>query len=184
LTHSASVRLFLLRGYTADSSPGDYGNPLIGTRSKFELFPGNMYPAIAGPWGMNIWPPMTCHMADGWVYTYTADKIRGFKQTHQPSPWNNDYGQFSIMPMTGKPEFDEENRASWFSHKAEIAKPYYYSVYLADYDVTTEFAPTQRANMFRITFPETDSAFVVVDAFDKGSHVQVIPEENKIVGYS
>src|SRR5690606_6004266 len=83
-----------------------------------------------------------------------------------------------------KLEFDEEKRASWFSHKAEIAKPYYYSVYLADYDVTTEFAPTERANIFRITFPKTDSAFLAIDAFDKGSFVKYIPEENKIVGYS
>lgn len=184
LTFIAIVLLSLLRGFTQEFSPVDYVNPLIGTQSKFELSHGNTYPAIARPWGMNFWTPQTGKMGDGWVYTYTADKIRGFKQTHQPSPWNNDYGQFSIMPMTGKAEFDEENRASWFSHKAEVAKPYYYSVYLADYDVTTEFAPTQRANMFRITFPETDSAFVVVDAFDKGSHVQIIPEENKIVGYS
>ena len=165
-------------------SPVDYVNPLIGTQSKYELSHGNTYPAIARPWGMNFWTPQTGKMGDGWMYTYTADKIRGFKQTHQPSPWNNDYGQFSIMPMTDKLEFDEEKRASWFSHKAEIAKPYYYSVYLADYDVTTEFAPTERANIFRITFPKTDSAFLAIDAFDKGSYVKFIPEENKVIGYS
>jgi hypothetical protein len=41
------------------------------------------------------------------------------------------------MPETGKPKTGENERASWFSHKAEIVKPYYYSVYLADYDFTT-----------------------------------------------
>lgn len=70
---------------------------------------------------MNFWTPQTGKMGDGWQYVYTANKIRGFKQTHQPSPWINDYGQFSIMPVTGKPEFEEDKRASWFSHKAEIA---------------------------------------------------------------
>ena len=34
------------------------------------------------------------------------------------------------------------------------------------------------------TFPKTDSANVVVDAFDKGSYIRIIPEERKIVGYS
>ena len=165
-------------------SPVDYVNPLIGTQSKYELSNGNTYPAIARPWGMNFWTPQTGNMGDGWVYTYTADKIKGFKQTHQPSPWNNDYGQFSIMPMINNLEFDQEKRASWFSHKAEIAKPYYYSVYLADYDITTEFAPTERANIFRITYPQTDSAVFVIDAFDKGSYVKFIPEENKVIGYS
>ena len=132
---------------------------------------------------MNFWTPQTGKMGDGWQYVYTANKIRGFKQTHQPSPWINDYGQFSIMPVTGKPEFEEDKRASWFSHKAEIAKPYYYKVYLAEHDVVTEMVPTERAVMFRFTFPENDS-YVVVDAFDRGSSVKVIPGENKIVGYT
>ena len=161
----------------------DYVSPLVGTQSSFELSTGNTYPAISRPWGMNFWTPQTGKMGDGWQYVYTANKIRGFKQTHQPSPWINDYGQFSIMPVTGKPEFEEDKRASWFSHKAEIAKPYYYKVYLAEHDVVTEMVPTERAVMFRFTFPENDS-YVVVDAFDRGSSVKVIPGENKIVGYT
>ena len=107
-----------------------YVSPLVGTQSTFELSTGNTYPAIARPWGMNFWTPQTGKMGDGWQYVYTANKIRGFKQTHQPSPWINDYGQFSIMPVVGKPEFDEEKRASWFSHKGEVALPHYYKVYL------------------------------------------------------
>ena len=92
-----------------------YVNPLMGSQST-----------------LNFWTPQTGKMGDGWQYTYTANKIRGFKQTHQPSPWINDYGQFSIMPVVGKPEFNEEKRASWFAHKGEIATPYYYKVYLAE----------------------------------------------------
>ena len=162
----------------------DYVNPLVGTESKFELSTGNTYPAIAMPWGMNFWMPQTGRMGDGWAYVYWHDKIRGFKQTHQPSPWINDYGQFSIMPETGEPVFDQDKRASWFSHKAEIAKPYYYRVYLADYDVVAEMAPTSRAAIMRFTFPETDKANIVVDAFDRGSHIQVLPEKNMIIGYT
>ncbi|WP_400263620.1 GH92 family glycosyl hydrolase [Sphingobacterium sp. SG20118] len=176
---------FVLQGVEAQPfSPVDYVNPLIGTQSKYELSNGNTYPAIAMPWGMNFWTPQTGNMGDGWVYTYTADKIKGFKQTHQPSPWNNDYGQFSIMPTTGEPVFDQEKRASWFSHKAEIVKPYFYSVYLADYDVTTELTPTERGAAFRFTFPRTEQANIVIDAFDKGSYIKVIPGENKIIGYN
>jgi predicted alpha-1,2-mannosidase len=166
------------------SDPVSYVSTLVGTNSKFELSTGNTYPAIALPWGMNFWSPQTGKMGDGWMYTYTADKIRGFKQTHQPSPWMNDYGQFSIMPITGKVVFDENERASWFSHKSEVAKPYYYSVHLADHDVTTEITPTERAAMFRFTFPASDKSAVVVDAFDRGSYLKIIPEENKIVGYT
>lgn len=165
-------------------SPVDYVNPLVGTLSKVSLSTGNTYPAIALPWGMNFWMPQTGKMGDGWAYVYTADKLRGFKQTHQPSPWINDYGQFAIMPITGKPVFNEDERASWFSHKAEVAKPYYYRVYLADHDVVTELTPTERAVMFRFTFPETNHSYVVVDALDRGSSVKIIPSENKIIGYT
>ena len=164
--------------------PVEYVNPLMGTQSTYELSTGNTYPAIARPWGMNFWTPQTGKMGDGWAYTYTANKIRGFKQTHQPSPWINDYGQFAIMPVTGSPEFDQDKRASWFSHKSEIAKPYYYEVYLADHDVKTELTPTDRAAMFRFTFPENEHSYVVIDALDNGSYVKIIPEENKIIGYT
>lgn len=166
------------------TEPIDYVSTLTGTLSKFELSTGNTYPAIALPWGMNFWVPQTGNMGDGWIYTYTADKIRGFKQTHQPSPWMNDYGQFSIMPVTGNLTFDQDRRASWFSHKSEVVKPNYYKVYLADYDITTEITPTERAAIFRFTFPKTDKAYVIVDAFDRGSYVKIIPEEKKIVGYT
>ncbi|MEH6678904.1 MAG: GH92 family glycosyl hydrolase [Sediminicola sp.] len=176
--------LLLLALSSRAQQPVDYVNPLIGTDSKPSMSNGNTYPAIAMPWGMNFWTPQTGKMGDGWAYTYTADKLRGFKQTHQPSPWMNDYGQFAIMPITGKLAFKEDDRASWFSHKSEIAKPHYYSVYLADHDVTTEIAPTERAAMFRFTFPETEHAHVVLDALDKGSYVKIVPNENKIVGYT
>ena len=164
--------------------PVDYVSTLVGTQSSYAISTGNTYPAVCMPWGMNFWTPQTGKMGDGWTYTYTADKLRGFKQTHQPSPWINDYGQFTIMPETGEaPVFDEEKRASWFSHKAEVATPYYYRAYLADYDVVTELAPTERAAIMRITFPDSKS-YVVVDAFDKGSYVKIMPKERMIVGYT
>lgn len=161
-----------------------YVNPLMGTQSSYELSAGNTYPAIARPWGMNFWTPQTGKMGDGWTYTYDTHKICGIKQTHQPSPWINDYGQFSLMPTVGAPVFDESRRASWFSHKGEKAMPHYYGVYLADYDVSAELSPTDRAAMFRFTFPATDSANVVIDAFDRGSAVKVDKRNNRITGYT
>jgi predicted alpha-1,2-mannosidase len=160
-----------------------YVNVLMGTASDFSLSNGNTYPAIALPWGMNFWSPQTGKMGDGWMYNYTAKTIRGIKQTHQPSPWINDYGAFSLMAVTGKLKFKEKERAAWFSHKAEIAKPYYYSIYLSDYNVTAELTPTERCSQFRFTFPETDSAYVLIDGFNQGSMVKIIPEERKVIGY-
>ncbi|MEO8112468.1 MAG: GH92 family glycosyl hydrolase, partial [Ginsengibacter sp.] len=185
------LSVFFLSAFTASAQneaatndPVDYVNPLMGTDSKPSMSNGNTYPAIALPWGMNLWTPQTGRMGDGWAYQYAADRINGFKQTHQPSPWMNDYGAFAIMPITGKIRFEEKDRQSWFSHKAEISKPYYYSVYLADADVTTEITPTERAASFRFTFPEADSSSVIIDALDKGSYIKIIPSENKVIGYT
>lgn len=160
-----------------------YVNPLMGTDSDFSLSNGNTYPAIATPWGMNFWTPMTSKMGDGWTYKYDEKTIRGIKQTHQPSPWINDYAAFSLMAVTGDLKYKEEERASHFSHKAETVKPDYYSVYLADYDVVAEVTPTERAAHFRFTFPETDKAYIMLDAFFKGSMVKILPEQRKIIGY-
>ena len=133
---------------------------------------------------MNFWTPQTNKMGDGWCYQYTSNKIRGFKQTHQPSPWINDYGAFSIFATTEKLVFDEDKRESWFSHKAEISKPHYYRAYLADYNITVEITPTERAACFRITYPKTDKAFLIVDGYFKNSYIKVLPEERKIIGYA
>ena len=184
LTSLLTVASLTAKAAVTPAEPVDYVSTLVGTESKIQLSTGNTYPAVAMPWGMNFWMPQTGKMGNGWAYVYSADKIRGFKQTHQPSPWINDYGQFSILPITGKAEFDQDKRASWFSHKAEIATPYYYRVYLADYDIVAELAPTERACAMRFTYPENDKSFVVVDAFDKGSYVKILPEKQMIVGYT
>jgi len=167
----------------SEMSPADLVNPLMGTDSEYKLSNGNTYPAIALPWGMNFWTPQTRVMDDGWGYTYNDHKIMGIKQTHQPSPWINDYAAFSVMALTGRIRTGENERASWFSHKAEVAKPYYYSVYLADYDVTAEVTPTERAAIFRFTFPQNDSSYILLDGFNKGSMVKIIPSEHKVIGY-
>ncbi len=163
--------------------PVEYVSTLVGTQSDHSLSTGNTYPAVALPWGMNFWTPQTGKMGNGWAYTYGSHTICGFKQTHQPSPWINDYGQFSLMPVVGGGKVDEESRRSWFSHQSEEAKPYYYKVYLADPDVTAEITPTERAAMMRFTFPESAESAIVVDAFDCGSHVRLV-DSVTVVGYS
>ncbi len=168
----------------SETSPSDHVSTLVGTLSEFSLSAGNTYPATALPWGMNFWTPQTGKMGNGWIYRYDARQIRGFRQTHQPSPWINDYGQFSLMPVSDASKTGEDERVSWFSHKSETARPYYYQVYLADHDINVEMTPTERAVKFRFTYPESGTSGVVIDAFDCGSYIKVIPEDNAVVGYT
>ena len=165
-------------------NPADYVSTLVGTLSEHSFSTGNTYPATAVPWGMNFWTPVTGKMGDGWAYRYDAHLIRGFEQTHQPSPWINDYGQFAIMPVRDVAAVDQYSRASWFSHKSETARPYCYQVYLADHDINVEMAPSDRAASFQFTYPLSETSGVIVDAYDEGSYIKVIPELQAVVGYT
>ena len=146
----------------------DYALPIVGTDNTVELSAGNLYPCIARPWGAHAWTPQTGDNGTGWIYSYGDRKIRGIRLTHQPSPWIGDYGQFSLLPAKGLAKFDHESRASWFSHKAEFARPHLYRVYLADHDTTVEVTPTCNAAILRATYPETDAPQFVIDAFPGG----------------
>jgi predicted alpha-1,2-mannosidase len=157
-------------------------NPLIGTDSNYKLSNGNTYPSIALPFGMTSWTPQTAE--EHWIYTYKADSLQGLRATHQPSPWIADYGNFSVMPVTGNLRVGAKDRASKFNHEKEKALPYYYRVELDRYHVTAELTPTMRCSYIRFTFPRTDSAYVLIDAHPAGAFVNILPEENKVVGYT
>ena len=180
----------LLLSASCDGGPSsgadvvDYVNPLIGTDSSYQLSAGNTYPAIGMPWGMNYWTPQTGRNGSGWIYTYDSPRIRGFRQTHQPSPWINDFCPYSIMPVTTGPFWEEDARQSWFSHKSETAKPYYYGVYLADHDVLAEIVPTRTAAQFRLTYPEREMSYLVVDAYHGGSSLRVDAADGTVYGYT
>jgi predicted alpha-1,2-mannosidase len=165
-------------------NPADLVNPLQGSASDVSFSTGNTYPAVALPWGMNFWTPQTGKMGDGWQYTYSATHIRGFKQTHQPSPWINDYGCFSLMPVCGTLRVREEERKASFSHAGETARPYYYGVDLNNAQMKAEITPSNSGAIFRFGFAKSDSAFIVIDGYRDSCCLKVIPEENKIIGYS
>lgn len=174
--------LTLMTNVFAKKSLVNYVNTLQGTDSKFELSRGNTYPTLAMPWGMNFWTPQTGENRNGWIYQYKATTIRGFRQTHQCSPWTNDYAAFSLMPVSGQLKVNQQKRALTFNHDNEVAKPHYYKVKF-DNDIISEMSPTERGVFFRFSFPESKDAYIVIDANSGGSMVKVFPKERKIVGY-
>jgi predicted alpha-1,2-mannosidase len=184
-THKALLALCCIGSsavMAAEFNPVTLVNPLQGTDSAPDFSHGNEYPAIALPFPMNTWAPYTQPAADSFFYQYNQDKIRGLRQTHQPSPWIGDYGTFSLMPVSGSLAVKEDERASVFRHEAEIAQPNYYKVHLDTWNATAEVTPTERCARFRFTFEKAGDSYVVLDAFPRGSTVEVIPSENKIIG--
>ena len=162
-------------------SPVDYVNPLMGTESTYAFSHGNTYPAVAVPWGMNFWSPQTGENRSGWMYMYPDSLIRGFRQTHQPSPWINDYGTFSIMPLSGELKLNHKERAVPFSHTQEKATPYSYGVTFAD-GTRTELSATSRGAVFEVSFPEKSDQYIVVDAYDGGSALAIDKENRCVTG--
>lgn len=167
----------------ATFSPADYVNPLMGTESTYEFSHGNTYPAVAVPWGMNFWSPQTGKNRSGWMYTYTDTVIRGFRQTHQPSPWINDYGTFSIMPLAHTHTIDHTERASSFSHHNEQTSPYNYSVTF-DNGIHTELSATSRGAIFEVGYPEGATQCIVIDAYDGGSAIYIDQAQRRVTGYA
>ena len=161
----------------------DYVNPLMGTESTFAFSHGNTYPAVAVPWGMNFWSPQTGENGSGWMYTYTDSLMRGFRQTHQPSPWINDYGTFSIMPLAGELKVSHKERLVPFSHQQENSTPYNYSV-IFDNGVQTSLSATSRGAVFEVTFPDKEDQYVVVDAYNGGGSMVIEPGNKLLKGVS
>jgi len=155
-----------------------YVNPFIGTKNM-----GHTYPGATAPFGMVQLSPETNQQmmfVDGVynkdVYKYCAgyqyidSTIFGFSHTHFSGTGHSDLGDFLVMPITGKLTLepgttDDPNSGflSLFSHEFENAEPGYYSVLLESYQVKAELTATDRVGFHQYTFPETDSAHIILD---------------------
>ena len=139
----------------------DYVDPLMGSHdSRWIMFPG---PTL--PFGMVKLSPDNQEL--GWKagYEYDLDNLSGFSHIHS---WTMaglltvpTTGPLKIQPGTEK--HPERGYRSRFSHNNETASPGYYSVYLDDYGIKAELTSTMRTGFQRYTFPENDSARVLVD---------------------
>src|SRR5690606_9199 len=114
---TALSALGLISASAAEPSLVHLANPLQGTDSVGDFSHGNTFPAIALPFPMNVWAPYTQPAKDSFYYQYRQNKIRGIRQTHQPSPWIADYANFSLMAVSGKLAVKEDDRASEYRHE-------------------------------------------------------------------
>ncbi|WP_419033271.1 GH92 family glycosyl hydrolase, partial [Dysgonomonas gadei] len=159
-----------------------YVNTLQGTDSNFGLSYGNTYPTTAMPFGMHTWAAQTNRNGEGFKYMYADNKIRGFQQAHQCSPWVSDYAVYSFMPMIGELVVNQDKRAAKFSHDNETGKPHYYKVTF-DNGITTEMAPTTRGVHIRFSFPNNGDAYLVLDGYTNMSEVEINPQKRQIKGW-
>lgn len=137
-----------------------YVNPFIGTGGH-----GHTYPGPALPFSMIQPGPDT--RLNGWDgcsgYHFSDNVVYGFSQTHLSGTGIEDYCDFLFMPTTGKPEFSNQLYSSPFQKKNEKASPGYYHTILDKYKIKTEITATQRAGLYRFTYPKTNEANLIID---------------------
>ena len=160
----------------------DYVNPLMGTESTYSFSHGNTYPAVAVPWGLNFWSPQTGENRNGWMYASTDTIIRGFKQTHQPSPWINDYAVLSVMPLSGELILSHKDRGVGFSHNNEEARPYLYSVAM-DNGVKVSLTASRTSSVMEVEYPSLDGQYFIIDAQHGGCKVDIDQMRRRVTGY-
>ena len=152
---------------TEHESVLQYVDPNIGTAHSRWFF----YTPAAVPFGMAKLGPSTNGSygnEQGWEavgYDSRHNSIEGFANLHEFQ-----IGGFLFTGITGKLqtvpgtlEKPDEGYRSRFDKADEYAAPGYYKVKLKDYDVTAELTATKRVGFQKYTFPETDSAYIILD---------------------
>jgi predicted alpha-1,2-mannosidase len=159
-------------------SMADYVNPFIGTQEMGHTFPGACVPfgfvqlspdTDTIPYEKNgKYNPDVYRYCAG--YQYLDNTIVGFSHTHFNGTGHSDLGDFLLMPTVGKLQLNpgtaaqpETGYRSRFRKETEKASPGYYRVHLDDPDVEAELTATIRSGFHQYTFPQTDSAHIILD---------------------
>jgi predicted alpha-1,2-mannosidase len=194
------ILCFISMGVFAQKSPIQYVETRIGTapsstenaRAHSEAgseLKGQTIPAVGVPHGMTQWTPQTRSTETKCIapYYYNDSKFQGFRGTH----WLNgscvqDYGTFTVMPLSGELQINPEVRGATFSHEQEKTAPDYYSVWLAESQIRAEVTAAARSAIMRFSFESANEAFIVVEPnSDEGQgYVEIFPERGEIVGYN
>jgi putative alpha-1,2-mannosidase len=146
----------------AGQQVSDLVHPLVGTSAEGQTFP------VAGvPFAMTDWTPQTRDGETKCVapYYFEDKRIQGFRASHFLSgSCTQDYGSFTLMPVSGKLKLEAEARASAFTHSEETAHPYQYSVRLSDYDIRADMTGTLRCGILRFQYNRPGAAWLVLQS--------------------
>jgi predicted alpha-1,2-mannosidase len=186
----SSLLVFLVFGLPAvsqtTSTPYESVDPMIGTDGG-----GNTFPGATLPFGMVQWSPDT--NTDAW-YHHNENQIYGFSLTHISGAGCPLYGDFAVLPTTGKLTAGPGAHLAPipFDHRDEQAHPGYYAVMLSN-GIRVELAVAERAGIARFKFPANSDARMLVNAggsansvpgkSDKprdhdafGNHIEITPD--------
>ncbi len=151
--------------------PIEFVDPEIGTAHSRWFF----YTPAAVPYGMaKLAPSTNGHEGNpsGWEavgYDSRHDSLAGFVHFHE---WQ--IGGVCFMPTVGELQTrpgdltaPSSGYRSRFARGKQVAQPGFYQVHLDDYGITAELTATKRVGFHRYTFPEADSAHIILDIGNK-----------------
>ena len=151
--------LATLEGAAVADSVDDV-NPFIGVDGTATADGGDVFPGAAVPFGMlKAGPDMLGDNGGaGWKSNFEID---GFSQTHVTGTGGGpEYGNILVATTTG------DMRAHGLSspYKDETASPGYFHVHLTRYDIDVDIAAARRCALYRLTYPRSSKANLIVDA--------------------
>ncbi|WP_235526015.1 GH92 family glycosyl hydrolase [Pedobacter sp. Leaf216] len=149
----------------------------------------NTIPAVAPPFSMTQWTPQTQLTEKKCLapYYYNNKKFYGFRATHWISgSCTQDYGSFTIMPISGQLKTNAMQYAEDYVHENEVATPSYYKLKLPRQHLLTELTASLRCGVMRITALKTDSVYILVspNSDQNKGFIQVDAKKGEISGYN
>jgi len=149
----------------------------------------NTIPAVTVPFAMTQWTAQTQIVETKCIapYYYQDSLFYGFRGSHWLSgSCTQDYGSFTIMPITGKLKIKLSDIAVPLLHDQEIAQPFYYSLQLPQYALKTEITATPRSAIMQITSNKNDSLHILIRPnSDRGKgFIKIDRPKNEISGYN
>ncbi|MDB5149005.1 MAG: glycoside hydrolase family 92 protein [Mucilaginibacter sp.] len=88
-----------------------------------------------------------------------------------------------------KPDNNTLTPASWnermtYDHDLEVTRPWYYSTYLIDKDITVEFAPGKKAGNYKFTFPaKSATKSILLGVYNEGAANFTFTGGNELTGF-
>lgn len=149
----------------------------------------NTIPAVTLPFAMVQWTPQTQTSETKCIppYFYKDSLLNGFRGSHWLSgSCTQDYGSFTVMPITGKLKTAATNYQTRFSHADEETSPYSYKVNLPAYNISAAITGTLRCGLMEFTAQKADSLYLLITPnsdFGEG-FVKIDASKGEVYGYN
>ncbi len=181
MDRTRAVNTLVGTDYAVTASVGMYGK---GSEEH-----GQTIPAVLEPHGQTSWTPQTQATERKCIapYYYRDSLWQGFRASH----WlvggcTQDYGSFTLQPMMGQLRLKADDRAVAFSHRDEVAHPYYYGLSLPSQQLRAEITARSHSAIFRFTANEGGTMHIVVEpnSDEREAFIAIDNERNAIYGYN